>query len=95
MHRRQVDQLDPARSYWIPAVVAPERDWAGARGCRKGARFMVDAQTLRTSRDEFEPFDSQLSCLSWIMAHRIELNRSLPSARVRAVALDRWLLGLE
>lgn len=95
MHRCQVDQLDPTRSYWVPAVVSPRRDWSGAPGCRRGARFMVDAATLRATRVEFVAFDSQLSCLSWIMRHRSELNRALPDAPIRAVALDRWLLGLD
>lgn len=95
MHRREVDRLDSTRTYWIPAVVSPERDWAGAPGCRRGARFMVNRETLRASRDEFEVFDSQLSCLDWIMRHRAHLNRTLPGVRIRAVPLDRWLLGLE
>lgn len=95
MHRRDIDRLDPARKYWVPAVVAPCRDWKGARGCRSGARFMVDRHTLRVTREEIAAFDSRLSCLKWIMRNRAYLNRSLPGARVRAVALDRWLLGLE
>jgi hypothetical protein len=95
MHRSKIHRLDPTRQYWVPAVVAPHRDWAGARGCRPGARFLVDGRTLRANRDRFRPFDSQLSCLRWIMKNRIRLNRTLPEARVRAVALDRWLLGLE
>lgn len=56
---------------------------------------MVDSRTLRASRDEFEAFDSQLSCLSWIMENRAHLNLTLPGASIRAVQLDRWLLGLE
>ena len=95
MRRREIDGLDPRQSYWIPAVVSPERDWAGAPGCRRGARYMVDQRTLRASRDEFEPFDSRLSCLSWIVQHRAELNAALPGAPVHAVRLDRWLLGME
>lgn len=95
MHRREVDRLDSTRTYWVPAVVSPRRDWAGSPGCRKGARFMVNRETLRASRDEFETFDSQLNCLQWIMRHRTNLNRTLPGVRVRAVPLDRWLLGLE
>lgn len=95
MHRREVDHLEPTRTYWIPAVVSPWRDWAGAPGCRRGARYMVDRETLHASRDEFGTFDSELSCLHWIMRHRAELNRALPGARIRAVRLDRWLLGLE
>jgi hypothetical protein len=95
MHRREVDGLDPRQSYWVPAVVSPERDWSGAPGCRRGARYLIDQRTLAASRDEFEPFDSKLSCLSWILAHRAELNATLPGATVRAVRLDRWLLGME
>ena len=95
MHRRQVDGLDPRQTWWIPAVVSPHRDWAGAPGCCKGARYLVNRETLGTSRDEFEPFDSRLSCLSWIMDHRAELNRTLSGATIRAVRLDRWLLGME
>ncbi|WP_158274594.1 hypothetical protein [Sphingosinicella humi] len=56
---------------------------------------MVDTKSLRVSRDEFSPFDSRLSCLNWIMLHRPNLNRTLPGARIQAVALDRWLLGLD
>ena len=95
MRRCEVDRLDPTRTFWVPAVVSPHRDWAGAPGCRKGARFMVDRETLRASRDAFGTFDSKLSCLDWIMRHRPDLNRSLPGAAIRAVPLDRWLLGLD
>jgi hypothetical protein len=95
MHRRDVDGLDPRRAYWVPAVVSPRRDWAGAPGCRRGARFLVDRATLSASRDSFDPFDSQLNCLQWIMRHRAELHQALPGAAVRAVRLDRWLLGLD
>ena len=95
MRRSEIDRLDPTRTYWVPAVVSPERDWPGAPGCRKGARFMVDRRTFLPSRDEFETFDSRENCLGWIMRHRIELNRTLPGARIRAVPLDRWLLGLD
>jgi hypothetical protein len=95
MHRRDVDLLDPARSYWVPAVVSPERNWPGAPGCRKGARYLVNCLTLQVSRDEFEAFDSELSCLRWIMLNRAQLNRHLPGARIRAVPLDRWMLGMD
>ena len=95
MHRRDVQGLDPTRTYWVPAVVSPHRDWAGAPGCRKGARFMVDGRTFRPSREEFETFDSELLCLHWIMRHRARLNRALAGAPIRAVPLDRWLLGLD
>lgn len=95
MHRSEIHRLDASRQYWVPAVVAPHKDWAGARGCRSGARFLVDDRTLCANRDSFPAFDSELHCLRWIMKNRIGLNRTLPQARVRAVALDRWLLGLE
>ena len=52
-------------------------------------------QTLRPNRERFPAFDSQSDCLRWIMKNRAYLNRTLPQARIRAVALDRWLLGLE
>ena len=95
MHRSDVDRLDSRRHYWVPTVVAPERDWPGAPGCRKGARFLVDRRSFRPTREDFVLFDSQLSCLKWIMRHRAHLNRTLPAAKVRAMPLDRWLLGLE
>ena len=95
MHRSEVDRLDPTRTYWVPAVVAPGRDWAGAPGCRRGARFLVEGRTFRPSREEFDTFESELSCLSWIMLHRAELNHALPGVKVRPVPLDRWLLGLD
>ncbi len=95
MRRSEIDRLDATRTYWAPAVVSPKHDWAGSRGCRKGARFLVDRQTLRPSRDEFETFDSEFACLGWIMRHRSQLNRSLFGVRIRAVPLDRWLLGLD
>ena len=95
MHVSEIGRLDATREYWVPAVVAPHRNWAGARGCRTGARFLVNDQTLRANRENFPAVDSQLGCLKWIMKNRARLNRTLPEARVRAVALDRWLLGLE
>ena len=95
MHRRDVDLLPPARSYWVRIVVSPERNWAGAPGCHKGARYMVNCTTLRPSRDEFVPFDSEFSCLRWIMRNRADLNRTLPGAKIRAARLDFWRLGLE
>ena len=95
MHRSEVESLDATRKYWVPAVVAPHRDWAAAPGCRSGARFLVDRQSFRANRETFPAFDSQPECLRWIMKNRVYLNRALPQARVRAVPLDRWLLGLE
>ena len=95
MRRCDVDRLDGSRTYWVPAVVAPMRNWSGAPGCRRGARFIVERHSLRAGRDDFAAFASQLSCLRWILRHRAELNRALPGAPVRAVALNRWLLGLD
>jgi hypothetical protein len=95
MRRCDVDHLDSSQAYWVPAVVAPERNWVGAPGCRKGARYMVSCLTLRASRDEFEPFASQLSCLRWVMLNRAQLNRTLPGARICTVPLNLWLLGLD
>ncbi len=56
---------------------------------------MVNRDTLRPSRDEFETFDSELGCLQWIMRNRADLNQTLPGASIRPVRLDRWLLGLD
>lgn len=95
MHRRDVDTLDFHGPPWVAAVVSPQRDWPAAPGCRRGARFLVHGDTLQPNRDEFEPFDSQLMCLQWIMRRRSDLNGALPGAAVRAVRLDRWLLGLD
>jgi len=95
MRACEVDRLDATRTYWVPAVVAPERDWIGAPGSHRGSRFVVDRETFRVSREEFSTFDSELSCLKWIMRNRTHLNRTLPGTRIRAVRLDRWLLGLD
>ena len=95
MRSRDVDRLDSRRTYWVPAVVAPDRDWAAAPGCRRGARFIVERHSLRPCRNQFAAFGSQLSCLRWILRLRAHLNRPLPGSRVVEVALDRWLLGLD
>lgn len=50
---------------------------------------------MKASNSQLSAFSSQLSCLQWIMRHRLELNDSMPGARIRAVELRRWLLGLE
>jgi len=94
MKRADVDRLDGARTYWVPAVRAPRRDWAGAPGCRMGARFLIDEISCRPARDNYPLFDSRAQCLEWIMAHRAELNRTAPDATVRPVSLAHWLLGL-
>jgi hypothetical protein len=48
-----IDTLDAALTWWVPAVRAPRRDWAGAPGCRRGARFLIDEQSCRPARDHF------------------------------------------
>jgi hypothetical protein len=95
MQRCEVEALDSARTYWVPAVVSPVRNWAGSPGCRKGARFLVDGNSFRPTRDAFETFDSEFACLGWIMRNRSRLDRTLLGVRIRAVPLDRWLLGLD
>jgi hypothetical protein len=95
MRRCDVESLESNRTWWVPALVAPERDWPAAPGCRRGARYMVERRSFRVTRDEFDAFESRLGCLDWIMRHRAELVRALPGASVRPVALDRWLLGLD
>ena len=95
MKRHDVEGLDRRAEHWVAAVVSPQRDWLAMPGCRRGARFLVNGETLRPTRDEFDDFDSQLSCLQWIMRHRADLNHAMPGAPIRAVRLDRWLLGLD
>ena len=87
-------ELDPTRPHWVPAVVAPRRDWAGRPGCRRGARFLIGARDLRPGDGDFAHFDSRAECLRWIMTHRDALARTAPGARVEAVDLARWMLGL-
>lgn len=92
---RALEGLDSRRSYWAPAVIAPERDWSAMPGCRRGARSLVHEFSCRPSRDSFACFESRAECLQWIMAHRADLTRSLPGAQVRPVNLARWMLGLD
>jgi hypothetical protein len=95
MHRREIEGLDATRTYWVAAVVSPRRDWAGAPGCRRGARFLVDDRDFRASRERFAAFDSEFGCLGWIAHNRAQLSRALPGAAIQCVPLDRWLLGLD
>ncbi|MBX3562364.1 MAG: hypothetical protein KF780_11195 [Sphingomonas sp.] len=94
MRKADVDLLDGAKTYWVPAVHAPVCDWPGAPGCRRGARFLIDEASLRPARDNYPLFESRGDCLRWIMAHRVELVRTAPDADVTPVDLARWLLGL-
>lgn len=86
--------LDPTRPHWVPAVVAPQRDWEGMPGCRRGARFLIGGRDLRPSRSDYPAFDSRAECLRWIMANRATLARNLPRAAVTPVDLAQWMLGL-
>ena len=95
MRRDEVESLDAHLEWWVPAVAAPERDWSAAPGCTRGARYLVHPEDLTPTRDDFTPFNSRLECLNWIMLNRSDLTRALPGAVVRAVRLDRWLLGLD
>ena len=90
----EVDTLDATRTWWVPAVRAPRRNWAGAPGCRRGARFLIDEASCRPARDNFPLFESRCQCLEWILAHRAELRRTAPDAAVTPVSLAHWLLGL-
>ena len=94
MNHAEVETLDSSKTWWVPSVRAPRRDWAGAPGCRRGARFLIDQGDYRPARDNYPCFDSRGSCLEWIMAHRAELARTAPGAAVAPADLARWLLGL-
>jgi hypothetical protein len=94
MHMANVETLDARMTWWVPSVTAPSRDWAGAPGCRRGARFLIDEDNCRPARDNYPCFESRAACLEWIMAHRAELVRTAPGARVAPADLARWLLGL-
>lgn len=94
MKHADVESLDPARVWWVPAVCAPSRDWPGAPGCRRGARFLIEESSLRPGRGDFPLFESRGLCLEWIMAHRADLARTAPGANVSAVSLAHWLLGM-
>lgn len=86
--------LDPARCWWVPAVRAPCRDWRGRPGCRKGARYLINATSFAAATDGYPVFASRAECLQWIMRHRNALAQGAPDARVEAVDLARWMLGL-
>ncbi len=94
MRHANVEALDATVRWWVPAVVAPRRDWPGAPGCRRGARFLIDEDECRPARDNYACFASRAACLEWIMTHRAELNRTAPDATVAPADLARWLLGL-
>lgn len=88
------EALDASRTWWAAAVRAPERDWPGAPGCRRGARFLIGEASCRPVRDDYAVFDSRSACLRWIMAHRAEISRGAPGGLIEPVPLAKWLLGL-
>lgn len=94
MDHRDVETLDASRTYWVPAVRAPSRDWPGAPGCRRGARFLIEERSFRPARDNYPVFESRCECLEWILAHRIHLVRTAPGAAVMPTSLAHWMLGL-
>jgi hypothetical protein len=87
--------LHPGTVYWVPAVEAPVRDWAGLIGCHRGSRYLIDAATLRPAYDGFPAFDSRADCLRWIMAHQRAIAEAAPGGHVHAARLDAWMLGLD
>jgi hypothetical protein len=94
MNHAEVESLNAGRTWWVPAVRAPRRDWPGMPGCRSGARFLIDEESCRPARGNYPVFESRGECLQWIMGHRMELTRTAPGAAVTPVRLDEWLLGL-
>lgn len=95
MRWRDVHQLDPRHIYWAPMVVAPHRDWAGAPGCRRGARYLLDADDCHPTRENVALFAERKECLEWMMSHRLAIRTAAPEAEVRVVNLAKWMLGLE
>ena len=95
MAARPGELLDSRRTYWVPAVVAPGRGWAGMAGCHKGSRFLLDAASFGPSRDNYPSFATRGECLEWLMHHRAEIADAAPGATARPVSLSRWLLGLD
>jgi hypothetical protein len=90
-----IGSLRPGTAYWVPAVEAPERDWAGLPGAHRGSRYLVDAETLRPGHDGFPVFLSRADCLRWIMANQRAIAEGAPGAHVHAARLDAWMLGLD
>jgi hypothetical protein len=86
--------LDPTRPHWVPAVIAPERDWSGAPGCRRGARFLIGGDACQPGCADVPTFATRAECLRWIMAHRSALAQGAPHAVVFPADLAKWLLGL-
>jgi hypothetical protein len=86
--------LDPTSAHWVPAVVAPRRNWAGMPGCRRGARFLIGEHALRPAHDDVPAFSTRADCLRWIMANRAALARNAPDAQIVPVDLAKWMLGL-
>ena len=82
MHRSEIHRLDPSREYWVPAVVAPHRNWTGSPGCRTGARYLVDQQTFRANREHHERLARDLeTTLEKVVKGGSEKARAKHSAR--------------
>ncbi len=86
--------LRPGTAYWVPATSAPVRNWAGAPGCRRGARFLIGV-SFHPSRERFPAFESRAECLRWIMEHRLAISGYAPDAVITAARLDAWMLGID
>jgi len=87
--------LHPGTLYWVPAVEAPERGWAGLPASHRGSRYLIGAETLRPGHDGFPAFESRAECLRWIMTHQRAIAEGAPAGHVHAVRLDAWMLGLD
>ncbi len=87
--------LRPDACYWVPAVESPARNWPGAPGCRRGARFLIVAESLRPGHSGFPAFNSRAECLRWIMSNQRAIATGAPDAHVHAARLDAWMLGLD
>ena len=55
MNRAAAEALDATKTWWVPSVTAPARDWPGAPGCRRGARFLIDEESFRRRRATIIP----------------------------------------
>ena len=87
--------LRPDTAYWVPAVTSPVRGWVAALASRRGSRFLIDAETKRPALRNFPAFASRAECLRWIMANRAEMEAQAPNARIAAVRLAEWMLGMD
>jgi hypothetical protein len=92
---RTLATLQPGRAYWVPAVESPQWDWPAVPGCRRGARFLIGAESLAPAHAGFPAFDSRAECLRWIMQNRADIATRAPGATAHAARLDAWMLGMD